>query len=150
MGDPHAPLGELTPVTATDRARELSLVAAQAAADKLATDVTLIDVSDQLVITDVFVIASGSTVRQVSAIVDAVQEAMRAHGEKPLRREGEREGLWVLLDYADVVVHVQQDAERVLYALERLWSDCPTIPFVDRDKVAHEAGLETERSGPSA
>ena len=114
-------------MTASDRARELVLVAAEAASDKLATDVVAIDVSEQLVITDAFVVASAANDRQVGAIVDAVEDALRAHGAKPLRREGEREGRWVLLDYADVVVHVQHDEERTYYALERLWKDCPTI-----------------------
>lgn len=116
-------------MTATDTARQTALRAAAAAADKLATDVVIIDVSDQLVITDCFVIASAGNDRQVSAIVDAVEEQLRAHGTKPVRREGTKEGRWVLLDFVDVVVHVQHDTERSFYALERLWKDCPTIPF---------------------
>ena len=114
-------------MTASDRARELALIAAEAASDKLATDIVAIDVSEQLVITDAFVVASAPNDRQVGAIVDAVEDALRAHGAKPLRREGQREGRWVLLDYADVVVHVQHDEERTYYALERLWKDCPAI-----------------------
>jgi ribosome-associated protein len=117
-------------MTATDLARDLALVAANAASDKLATDVVLIDVSDRLVITDIFVIATGANERQVEAIVDEVEERLRREGVKPLRREGRRDGRWVLLDYADVVVHVQHSEERVFYALERLWKDCPAIPFV--------------------
>jgi ribosome-associated protein len=117
-------------MTATDTARELALVAANAASDKLATDVVLIDVSERLVITDIFVIATGANERQVEAIVDEVEERLRREGVKPLRREGRRDGRWVLLDYADVVVHVQHSEERVFYALERLWKDCPAIPFV--------------------
>lgn len=116
-------------MTATDTARELALVAANAAADKLATDIVLIDVSDRLAITDVFVIATGSNERQVEAIVDEVEEKLRLAGVKPLRREGRRDGRWVLLDYADLVVHVQHAEERVFYSLERLWKDCPFIPF---------------------
>ena len=112
---------------ASDRARELVLAAAHAAADKLATDVVAIDVSEQLVITDAFLVASAANDRQVGAIVDAVEEALRAHDAKPLRREGERDGRWVLLDYAEIVVHVQHDEERTYYALERLWKDCPLI-----------------------
>ncbi len=118
-------------MTASDRAREIALAAAQAAADKLATDVVLLDVSERLVITDVFVIASAPNERQVSSIVDAVEERLRRVGAKPVRREGEREGRWVLLDYLDVVVHVQHAEERAFYGLERLWKDCPTIPFAD-------------------
>jgi ribosome-associated protein len=116
-------------VTATDSARELAYVAANAAADKLATDIVLIDVSDRLAITDVFVIATGSNERQVEAIVDEVEEKLRLSGIKPLRREGRRDGRWVLLDYAEIVVHVQHSEERVFYALERLWKDCPFLPF---------------------
>jgi ribosome-associated protein len=114
-------------VPASECARELVLAAAHAAADKLATDVVAIDVSEQLVITDAFVLASAPNDRQVSAIVDAVEEALRGHEAKPVRREGERDGRWVLLDYAEIVVHVQHDEERTYYALERLWKDCPLI-----------------------
>jgi ribosome-associated protein len=116
-------------VTATDIARDLALTAASAAADKLATDIVLIDVSERLAITDVFVIATGNSERQVEAIVDEVEARMRAVGAKPLRREGRRDDRWVLLDYAEIVVHIQHTEERAFYALERLWRDCPTIPF---------------------
>jgi ribosome-associated protein len=116
-------------VTATDTAVDLARIAGQAAADKLASDVVLIDVSDRLAITDVFVIASGSNERQVEAIVDEVEEKLRMAGAKPLRREGKRDGRWVLLDYAEIVVHVQHAEERVFYALERLWKDCPLVEF---------------------
>ena len=118
-------------MTASDRAVELALAAAAAASDKLATDILLLDVSEQLVITDVFVLASGANDRQVQAIVDAIEEALRAEGVKPVRREGEAERRWVLLDFIDVVVHVQHQEERIFYALERLWKDCPRIPFED-------------------
>lgn len=116
-------------VTATEKSRELALVAAAAAADKKAHDVIVLDVSDQLVITDCFVIASAPNERQVGAIVDNVEEKMREAGTKPVRREGAREGRWVLLDFVDVVVHVQHADERSFYGLERLWKDCPRIPF---------------------
>jgi ribosome-associated protein len=136
-------------VTATDEARELALVAARAASDKLATDIVLIDVSDRLAITDIFVIASGNNERQVEAIVDNVEEQLRLVGAKPVRREGRRDGRWVLLDYADVVVHVQHQEERVFYALERLWKDCPFIPFTEGDSEgasqARSAEERTER-----
>lgn len=114
-------------MTATDHARELVEVAARAAADKLAKDVVAFDVSDQLAITDAFLIASGGNDRQVRAIVDEVEDKLREAGAKPLRREGLREGRWVLLDYGDVVVHVQHEEDRQFYALERLWRDCPSI-----------------------
>lgn len=123
---------------ASERARELALTAAQAAADKKAEHITLIDVADRLVITDVFVLASAPNERQVNAIVDEIEEKLRALPEpaKPVRREGEREGRWVLLDYEDVVLHVQHQEDREFYALDRLWKDCPTIPFTDRALAA--------------
>ena len=109
----------------------MARVAAQAAADKMATTSSLLDVCEQLVITDCFVIASAPNERQVEAIVDAVEEKLRARGVKPVRREGEREGRWVLLDFVDVVVHVQHTEERGFYALERLWKDCPRVEFAE-------------------
>jgi len=116
------------------------MVAANAAADKLASDVIVLDVSDQLVITDCFVIASAPNERQVGAIVDNVEEKMRAAGTKPVRREGAREGRWVLLDFVDVVVHVQHAEERTFYALERLWKDCPRIEFDAGQPAGGEGG----------
>lgn len=114
---------------ATERAIELVTAAALAASDKLADDVLAYDVSDQLVITDAFLLCSASNDRQVRAIVDAIQERLHALGAKAARREGEREGRWVLLDFIDIVVHVQHAEERTFYALERLWKDCPSIPL---------------------
>lgn len=118
----------------------MALSAAQAAADKKAHDIVIIDVADQMVITDAFVLASAPNERQVQAIVDAIEEALVNLPEKakPVRREGERSGRWVLLDYVDIVVHVQHSEEREFYALDRLWKDCPTIPFVDRALVEAE------------
>ena len=129
-------------MTATEEAVELARIAAQAAADKLATDIVLIDVSDRLAITDVFVVATGSNERQVEAIVDGIEERAARAGHKPIRREGRRDGRWVLLDYGDVVVHVQHAEERAFYALERLWKDCPFLPFVDAAAEAHAAQRE--------
>lgn len=114
-------------MTASPEAISTARLAAQAAADKLATDIVALDVSDQVVITDVFCLCSGANDRQVRAIVDSVEDRLREAGSKPLRREGEREGRWVLLDYGDVVIHVQLAEERVHYALERLWKDCPLV-----------------------
>ena len=114
-------------MTASTRATELATAAALAAADKLATDVVALDVSNQLVITDVFLLASAPNDRQVRAIVEAVEERLHGLGVKPTRREGEREGRWVLIDFGDLVVHVQHAEEREYYALERLWRDCPVI-----------------------
>ena len=126
---------------ASDHAVQLGLAAAQAAADKLASDVLLLDVSGQLVITDVFLLASAPNDRQVKAVVDEIEDQLRELGAKPLRREGAQEGRWVLLDFGDIVVHIQHQEERVYYALERLSKDCPVIPFVDADleRAAHRA-----------
>ncbi|MFQ6327416.1 MULTISPECIES: ribosome silencing factor [unclassified Nocardia] len=107
---------------------EMAQVAARAADEKLASDVVVLDVSEQLVITDCFVIASAPNERQVNAIVDNIEEKLREAGHKPVRREGTREGRWALLDYVDVVVHIQHNDERNFYALERLWKDCPVVP----------------------
>jgi len=114
-------------VTATDRATELVTIAAQAASDKLANDIIAFDVSDQLVITDAFVLCSAPNDRQVKSIVDEIEEKLREVGAKPIRREGERDGRWVLIDYGEIVVHVQHEEERTYYALERIWRDCPAI-----------------------
>ena len=116
-------------MTATQHALDLVHVAARAASDKLAEDILAFDVSDQIYITDAFVLCSANNERQVRAIVDEVEDKLREAGAKPVRREGEREGRWVLLDYADIVVHVQHVEEREFYALERLWRDCPLIPM---------------------
>jgi len=126
-------------VTASPRAVELALAAAQAAADKLAKDLVVLDVSDRLALTDCFVLASADNERQVKAIVDEVEEKLRLVGVKPLRREGERDGTWVLLDFSEIVVHVQRTEEREFYDLERLWKDCPRIAFEDRDAAARTA-----------
>ena len=114
-------------MTATDRAKELAIAAAQAASDKLADDIVAYDVSDVFVITDAFVLASAPNDRQVRAIVDAVEDRLLELGAKPARREGQQEGRWVLLDYIDIVVHVQHAEERTYYSLERLWKDCPVL-----------------------
>jgi ribosome-associated protein len=121
-------------MTASEEAIAMAAVAAKAAAAKLADDVVVIDVSGHLVITDCFVIGSANNERQVNAIVDEVEEKMREAGYKPARREGTREGRWVLLDYVDIVVHVQHQDERNFYALDRLWRDCPLVP-VELDGV---------------
>lgn len=114
------------------------MTAAQAAADKKAENIVVIDVSEHLVITDAFVLASAPNERQVTAIVDAIEEALGKLPEKakPIRREGERAGRWVLLDFNDVVVHVQHNDEREFYALDRLWKDCPQIEFVDKALIS--------------
>lgn len=116
-------------MTATPRAIELTEIAATAAADKLAQDIVAFDVSEQLAITDVFLLCSGANDRQVRAIIDEVELRLKQAGATLARREGEAESRWVLLDYVDIVVHVQSREERVYYSLERIWKDCPVIPL---------------------
>lgn len=111
----------------TDHAVALTRTAARAAAEKKAGDIVAIDVSERLVLTDVFLILSGDNDRQVRAIVDAIDEAMLKAGAKRRLREGLEEAHWVLIDYTDVIIHVQQNEDREYYELERLWKDCPPI-----------------------
>ena len=112
---------------ADDRSRHLAVVAARAAADKKAQEIIALDVSERLALTDVFLVASGANDRQVRAIVDAIEEALHKEGAKELRKEGLSEAHWVLMDFQDIVVHVQQEEDREFYALERLWKDCPVV-----------------------
>jgi ribosome-associated protein len=114
-------------VPADDRSRHLAVVAARAAADKKAQEIIALDVSERLALTDVFLVASGANDRQVRAIVDAIEEALHKEGAKALRKEGLNEAHWVLMDFQDIVVHVQQEEDREFYALERLWKDCPVV-----------------------
>jgi ribosome-associated protein len=126
----------------------VALRAAQAAADKKARDIVLLDVSDEVVITDIFMIASAPNERQVLAIVDAVEDTLRRELDvKPQRREGLKGGRWVLLDYADVIIHIQHSEERDYYALDSLWKDCPAIEFVDQ---SYRDSLEARGGEPSA
>ncbi|MHA7304770.1 ribosome silencing factor [Arthrobacter sp. TMN-49] len=137
-------------MTATEQSIELVRAAARAASDKLAQNVTAIDVSDRLAITDIFFIASAATERQVNAIVDGIEDELHKFGLRPVRREGRSGGRWVLLDYADIIVHVQHEEDRVFYALERLYGDCPVVDLQlaasDPSAKAPAAGAETEES----
>ncbi|QTG80305.1 ribosome silencing factor [Arthrobacter crystallopoietes] len=114
-------------MAASEDSISIARMAAKAASDKIGQDIIALDVSERLAITDVFVIASASNERQVNAIVDGIEEELHKRDLKPVRREGRSEGRWVLLDYATVVIHVQHEEDRVFYALERLWKDCPPI-----------------------
>lgn len=139
-------------MTADERARQLAVVAARAAADRKAQDIVALDVSERLVLTDVFLVASGRNERQVSGIVDAVEEALFREGAKVRRREGESQARWVLLDFGDIIVHVQHAEDRMYYALERLWKDCPVVELpADLEQPAEDddddAGLAGTRHG---
>src|SRR2546423_646964 len=128
-GEGHTGGERAAHVTATARAVELAGIAAEAAAEKLATDIIAYDVSEQLVIADVFLLCSAANDRQVRAIVEEIEERLRKAGARPVRRGGGREGRWVLLDYLGLVIHIQHAEERIYYALERLWKDCPRVPL---------------------
>ncbi|MBD8610770.1 ribosome silencing factor [Frigoribacterium sp. CFBP 13729] len=116
-------------MTATPRAIELLQIAARAADDKQADDLVALDVSEPLALTDIFLLASGRSERNVVAIAGEIEDKMLEAGARTLRREGRAEGRWILLDFGDVVVHVFHDEDRQYYSLERLWSDCPAIPL---------------------
>ena len=116
--------------------REIAVTAARAAAAKQAVDVTILDVHGLIVITDYFVICSGQTDRQIKTLVEEVERAVREIGEKPIRREGDADSRWVLLDYIDVVVHVFAQEEREYYDLERLWRDAPRLGWNGSEQAA--------------
>lgn len=106
---------------------ELATVAAQAAADKLGFDIAAYNVAELVPLAEVFLICSANNERQVAAIVDAVAEELAKAGEKLMFREGRRDDQWVLLNYPDIVIHIQHKEARDFYALDRLWGDCPRI-----------------------
>jgi ribosome-associated protein len=116
--------------------RDVAVAAARAASGKQASDIVVLDVHEIIVITDHFVICTASTQRQIRTVIDAVEEALRGLGVKPMRREGEPEAGWWLLDYVDVVVHVFGEEERDYYDLERLWSDAPQVQWEASDAAA--------------
>ena len=131
-------------MSASSEAIEITITAARAAAELKATSIVAIDVSERLVLTDTFLVTSGSTERQVRAIVDAVEEAVEKSGHPRLRREGlDGEAHWVLLDFGELMVHVQQDEDREFYALEKLWADCPLIELPE-DVVANPEGESSQ------
>lgn len=124
-------------MTATLASAELAQIAADAASAKSAFDLVALDVSGPLPLTDIFLLASGRSERNVQAIADAIEDAMLEHGIKTLRREGRAEGRWVLLDFGDLIAHVFVEDERMFYSLERLWKDCPVVEIrTDDDSAA--------------
>lgn len=137
-------------MSADSNSIRLANVAANAALDKKATDVVAFDVSGVLVITDVFVVCSGANPRHTAAIVDEVERKVRLAGGLPARREGKRDAAWVLLDFTDIVVHVQLEHERETYGLERLWRDCPRIDLtIEADSApADSVAVESAEDEP--
>ncbi|MBV0894786.1 ribosome silencing factor [Microbacterium sp. NC79] len=116
-------------MTTSQTTIDMVSIAARAADAKGGVDIVALDVSEPLPFVDGFVIVTGRNERQVAAIADEVEEKMLEAGYKRLRREGRADARWVLEDFGDIVVHVFHEEERMYYSLERLWSDCPTIPF---------------------
>ncbi|MCU1521126.1 MAG: rsfS [Arthrobacter sp.] len=131
-------------MTATDSSITIARHAARAASEKLADDIVALDVSERLALADVFLIASAPSERQVNAIVDGIEEELTKLDMKPTRREGRSGGRWVLLDYADVIIHVQHEEDRVFYALERLWKDCPVVDLQLGDDASAKAVAASE------
>lgn len=130
-------------MTATDSSITTARHAARAASEKLAEDIVALDVSERLALADVFLIASAPSERQVNAIVDGIEDELAKFDQKPVRREGRSGGRWVLLDYSDVVIHVQHEEDRVFYALERLWKDCPVVDLQLGDDASAKATAAT-------
>jgi ribosome-associated protein len=107
--------------------KEKALLCAGIARDKKAHDLVIIKVQELSSFADYFIICSGASTRQVQAIAEHVEAGMKEKGFRPLGVEGMRTGRWVLLDYADVIMHVFHETEREFYDLERLWSECPRL-----------------------
>ena len=131
-------------MTATDSSITTARHAARAASEKLAEDIVALDVSERLALADVFLIASAPSERQVNAIVDGIEDELAKFDQKPVRREGRSGGRWVLLDYSNVVIHVQHEEDRVFYALERLWKDCPVVDLQLGDDASAKAAANTD------
>ncbi|KQQ10941.1 ribosome silencing factor [Rathayibacter sp. Leaf296] len=130
-------------MTATDSARALLDIAATAADSKGGEDLVALDVSGPLPLVDIFLLVTGRSERNVVAIANEVEDRLIASGRKPLRREGRSEGRWILLDFGDLVVHVFHEEDRMYYSLERLWKDCPTVPFTVDQPVAADSSASS-------
>ncbi|NQX27562.1 ribosome silencing factor [Microbacteriaceae bacterium VKM Ac-2854] len=122
-------------MTATDHARQLLDIAATAADSKGGEDLVALDVSEPLPLVDVFLLVTGRSERNVVAIANEIEDKLIESGAKPLRREGRAEGRWILLDFGDLVAHVFHEEDRLYYSLERLWKDCPVVPFTIEQPV---------------
>ena len=119
---------------ASEACVERTQIAARAAVDKFGSELVALDLSDQSVLSEIFLIVTASNSKMIDTIADEVEEKLRLVGDKPLRREG-TDG-WILLDYSDLVVHIQSSELRRYYMLDRLWNDCPKIEL---EIVAEEA-----------
>ena len=112
--------------------KELAKIACEALEEKKANDIKVIDISDISVLADYFIIASGSNRNQVQAMVDSVQEDLyKKAGLEAKQVEGYQTGSWILLDYADIIVHVFDEENRLFYNLERIWRDGKDLELAD-------------------
>ena len=136
-------------MTAAQISIEQASIAARAADEKLGANIAVIDVSNVMAITDIFVVVSAETERQVASIVEEVETELTAAGLEPKRREGNREFRWVLLDYGNFVVHVQREAEREFYGLDRLYADCPLIEVDGVEPYVRPGQFSTSEDGAS-
>lgn len=117
-------------------------IAADAAASKGGEDLVALNVSEPLPLVDIFLLVTGNSERNVAAIADEVEDKLVEAGHKRVRREGRAEARWVLLDFGDLIVHVFHQEERVYYGLERLWKDCPVVPFDRADEDAADRAAD--------
>jgi ribosome-associated protein len=122
-------------MTATAQALATVALAADAASQKLATDLVALDVSDHMPLTDIFLLCSGRNERMVMSIADELEDTLGAQGIRKIRQEGRSLGRWILMDFGDVIVHIFHEEERLFYQLERLWRDCPLVPLPE---AAHQ------------
>lgn len=136
-------------MTASQESIEALKIAAHAAVEKQGTNIFAVDTSEAMGLIDGFIVISAHNERLVNAIVDEVEDQLREKlNWKPVNREGNAGGRWVLLDFADIVVHVQHEEDRAFYALDRLWSEAPRIELgIDEETesledIDHEKDLE--------
>jgi ribosome-associated protein len=109
---------------------QLARAAADAASDKKASDVLLLDIREVTTVADYFVICSGNNPRQIQTIADTIDEELGKQGAALLHREGTAETGWILLDFGDVIVHIFGPKEREYYRIERLWSEAKTVVYL--------------------
>jgi len=117
--------------------KEMAILAAKALDGKKGEEIRVMEVTELTTLADYFVICTGNSNTQINALCDAVEESLEISGEEPLHREGHRGGIWVLLDYGCIVVHVFNNEAREFYSLERLWSDGTPVDMTPY--LTHEA-----------
>lgn len=132
-------------MTAAPASIEALRIAARAAEEKQGTDLFAVDASDAMGLIDGFLVVSAHNERLVNAVADGIEDALREQaGMKPVRREGRASGRWILLDFGDIVIHVQHEEDREFYALDRLWSQAPRIELGVKTETPFNIAGETE------